>query len=44
VHIYVKGKEDPAIKLFGVPDPVLFRNLLKDLSASDEQVTGAWRR
>lgn len=44
VHVYVQGKEDPAIKLFGVPDPVKFRDLLLELGASDERVTGAWRR
>lgn len=44
VHIYVQGKEGPAIKLFGVSDPVLFRDLLKELGAGDEQITGAWRR
>ena len=44
VRIYVHGKEDPAIKLFGVPDPEKFRGLLVELGAGDERVTGAWRR
>jgi hypothetical protein len=44
VHVYVQGKESPAIKLFGVPDPVQFRDLLIDLGASDEKISGAWRR
>lgn len=44
VRVYVQGKEDPAIKLFGVSDPTKFRDLLVELGASDEKVTGAWRR
>jgi uncharacterized membrane protein YdbT with pleckstrin-like domain len=44
IHIYIQGKEEPAIKLFGVPDPNVFRDLLVELGAGDEKVTGAWRR
>jgi uncharacterized membrane protein YdbT with pleckstrin-like domain len=44
VRIYIQGKEEPAIKLFGVPDPTGFRDLLVELGAGDERVTGAWRR
>jgi uncharacterized membrane protein YdbT with pleckstrin-like domain len=44
VHVYVQGKEEPAIKLFGVADPVAFRDLLVELGAGDERVSGAWRR
>jgi uncharacterized membrane protein YdbT with pleckstrin-like domain len=43
VHLYVEGREDPAVKLFGVPDPDAFRELLVSLGAGDEKVTGAWR-
>jgi membrane protein YdbS with pleckstrin-like domain len=44
VHLYVEGRPDPALKLFGVPQPERFRQLLLDLGARDEQVLGAWRR
>ncbi|MBI5523818.1 MAG: PH domain-containing protein [Desulfarculus sp.] len=44
VHIYVEGQEGPALKLFGVPRPERFRQLLLDLGAQDQQVVGAWRR
>jgi uncharacterized membrane protein YdbT with pleckstrin-like domain len=44
VHIYLEGQEEPALKLFGVPQPERFRQLLLDLGAKDEQVLGAWRR
>jgi len=44
MHIYVVGQEGPALKLFGVPRPEGFRQLLLDLGAKDEQVLGAWRR
>lgn len=44
VHIYVEGQEDPAVKLFGVPRPEAFRQLLLDLGAQDERVYGAWRK
>jgi membrane protein YdbS with pleckstrin-like domain len=44
VHLYVEGREDPAVKLFGVPDPDAFRQVLLSLGAEDEQVTGAWRK
>ncbi|CAO0821972.1 PH domain-containing protein [Desulfarculales bacterium] len=44
VHIYVKGKEAPVLKLFGVPNPDRFRQLLLDLGAKDEPVLGAWRQ
>ncbi len=44
VHIYVEGKEAPALKIFGVPRPESFRRLLLDLGARDDQVLGAWRR
>lgn len=44
VHLYVRGNEDPAVKLFGVPQPDEFRRALLDLGASDQRVTGAWRK
>jgi uncharacterized membrane protein YdbT with pleckstrin-like domain len=44
VHIYLAGQPDPVLKLFGVPQPERFRQLLLDLGAKDEQVLGAWRR
>lgn len=44
VHLYVEGQEAPALKLFGVPRPERFRQLLLDLGAQDQQVLGAWRR
>ena len=44
VHIYVKGQEEPALKLFGVPEPLAFKKLLMDRGASDTVVTGAWRK
>lgn len=45
VHIYVEGQEGAALKLFGVPKPLLFRQVLLDMGAQDQQrVTGAWRR
>lgn len=44
VRLYLQGESEPAVKLFGVPQPEQFRELLKDLGASDERVTGAWRR
>lgn len=44
VHIYLEGQETPALKLFGVPRPERFRQLLLDLGAQDQPVLGAWRR
>lgn len=44
VHIYVGGEAAPAAKLFGVPDPDDFKQLLKELGAGDELVTGAFRK
>lgn len=44
VHIYLQGQGQPALKLFGVPNPDRFRQLLIELGASDERVVGAWRR
>jgi len=44
VHVYVEGREDPVLKLFGVPEPEVFRRCLVELGASDARVTGAWRR
>lgn len=44
VHIFVEGREEAAMKLFGVPKPASFRQLLLDLGAEDQRVTGAWRR
>lgn len=44
VHIYAEGGEEPALKLFGVPRPERFRQLLLDLGAQDQAVVGAWRR
>ncbi len=44
VYIYVEGRDEPALKLFGVPEPDDFKRLLMDLGASDTVVTGAWRK
>ncbi|MFH1059186.1 MAG: PH domain-containing protein [Pseudomonadota bacterium] len=44
VHLYVEGQDHPAVKLFGVPRPEAFRQLLIDLGATDERVYGAWRK
>ena len=44
VHLYVEGREGPAVRLFGVPRPEAFRQLLLDLGARDERVYGAWRK
>lgn len=44
VHIYAEGEEKPSLKLFGVPRPERFRQLLLDLGAQDQAVVGAWRR
>lgn len=44
VHLYVEGQDHPAVKLFGVPRPEAFRQLLLDLGAQDERVYGAWRK
>jgi membrane protein YdbS with pleckstrin-like domain len=44
VHLYRKGEEEPAIRLFGVPRPDDFRRLLLELGASDQPVYGAFRR
>jgi uncharacterized membrane protein YdbT with pleckstrin-like domain len=44
VHLYVEGQEEPAVRLFGVPRPEAFRQLLLDLGARDERVYGAWRK
>lgn len=43
VHLYVEGREGPAIRIFGVPDPLAFRQLLLDLGAKDAPASGAWR-
>ncbi len=43
VHLYTGEQPDPAVKLFGVPQPDDFRRLLMDMGASDRRVTGAWR-
>ena len=44
VYIYVEDKTEPALKLFGVPNPYDFKRLLLKLGADDKAVTGAWRR
>ncbi len=44
VHLYLEGSEHPEVKLFGVPRPEAFRQLLLDLGASDQRVYGAWRK
>lgn len=44
VWIYQKGGEEPSLKLFGVPEPEKFKQMLLDLGAGDRVVTGAWRR
>ncbi|KMY68391.1 hypothetical protein AAU61_01495 [Desulfocarbo indianensis] len=44
VHVYVQGREDPAIKIFGVAEPDKFKGILMELGAQDERITGAWRR
>ncbi len=44
VHLYVEGQAEPAMKLFGVPNPQEFQRLLVSLGAGDARVTGAWRR
>ncbi len=44
VHVFVEGQEEAALKLFGVPRPTAFRQLLIELGAEDRRVTGAWRR
>jgi uncharacterized membrane protein YdbT with pleckstrin-like domain len=44
VHIYVEGKGDPVVKLFGVPQPDKFKELLLTMGAKDQPVHGAWRR
>lgn len=43
VYLYVLGQEAPALKLFGVPRPERFRQVLLDRGASDERVYGAFR-
>lgn len=44
VHIYRQNQAEPVVKLFGVPDPEVFRKVLLDLGAGDQQVYGAWRK
>jgi hypothetical protein len=44
VYIYVEGRPEPALKLFGVARPQDFKRLLLKLGASDQTVTGAWRK
>jgi len=44
VWIYEEGRDEPAIKLFGVPQPGEFKALLRSRGAGDEVVTGAWRQ
>jgi uncharacterized membrane protein YdbT with pleckstrin-like domain len=44
IHIYEDARGEPALKLFGVANPAAFRELLLELGASDERVTGAWRK
>ena len=44
VHIYIEGKEEPAVKIFGVPQPDQFKALLLEMGARDQPVHGAWRR
>jgi hypothetical protein len=43
IHLFVEGRDGPAIRLFGVSDPQAFRQLLLDLGAKDTTVKGAWR-
>ncbi len=44
VHLYRRGEESPAIRLFGVPNPEGFQARLWALGAGGRRVTGAWRR
>ena len=44
IHVYQDARGEPALKLFGVARPVEFRDLLLEMGASDERVTGAWRK
>ena len=44
VYVYLDNQPDPYLKLFGVPEPEELRRLLLDLGASDQRVTGAWRK
>ena len=44
IHIYQDPQKEPDLKLFGVSDPIRFKELLVQMGASDERVTGAWRK
>lgn len=44
VHVYVHGQDTPTIKLFGVAQPVNFKQLLMSLGAGDTPRHGAFRR
>lgn len=44
VHIYVEGQDAPAIRLFGVPQPNKFKQLLLSYGATDAPVYGAFRK
>jgi membrane protein YdbS with pleckstrin-like domain len=44
VFIYADDRPEPALKLYGVPDPEAFKRLLIDLGARDQAISGAWRR
>jgi uncharacterized membrane protein YdbT with pleckstrin-like domain len=43
VHIYVEGHEAASLKLFGVPKPEKFKQILLDRGAGNERVYGAFR-
>jgi len=44
VYVYIEGREEPALKLFGVARPHDLKRLLLKLGAGDQNVTGAWRK
>jgi len=44
VYVYIEGRDEPAVKLFGVARPHDFKRLLLQLGARDQTVTGAWRK
>jgi uncharacterized membrane protein YdbT with pleckstrin-like domain len=44
VHIYTQEQGGPALKLFGVPHPQVFKKALLEMGAGDQRVTGAWRK
>jgi uncharacterized membrane protein YdbT with pleckstrin-like domain len=44
VHVYKDARAEADLKMFGVADPLKFRDLLLEMGANDERVTGAWRK